>query len=222
MSFELPMSPCFEDVDINELRKREMKKFYEAKMKMKGVGSGGSGGSGGVVGGGSGSVGRGGVVGGGRGSVGRGSVGRGGHDYDITDMTDQDIAIVCEELWVDLKKWVGLHKNLCCCGEKVYKSVVRNLAMLLCIAALLITFRWYVGAGKDACSYGFGWGMFSFMCEVMRYAGEFLLAALIGICGFCCGLLPIIVCVCVYEGEIDDYDDGVGLGVGVGVKEKSE
>ena len=32
------MSPCFEDVDINELRKREMKKFYEAKMKMKGVG----------------------------------------------------------------------------------------------------------------------------------------------------------------------------------------
>lgn len=210
MSFELPMSPCFEDVDINELRKREMKKFYEAKMKMKGVGGVVSGGSGG-----GGSAGRGGVVGGGRG-------GFGGHDYDITDMTDQDIAIVCEELWVDLKKWVGLHKNLCCCGEKVYKSVVRNLAMLLCIAALLITFRWYVGAGKDACSYGFGWGMFSFMCEVMRYAGEFLLAALIGICGFCCGLLPIIVCVCVYEGEIDDYDDGVGVGVGVGVKEKSE
>jgi len=204
------MSPCFEDVDINELRKREMKKFYEAKMKMKGVGVVGSVGSVGVVSGGSGDS----------GSVGRG--GFGGHDYDITDMTDQDIAIVCEELWVDLKKWVGLHKNLCCCGEKVYKSVVRNLAMLLCIAALLITFRWYVGAGKDACSYGFGWGMFSFMCEVMRYAGEFLLAALIGICGFCCGLLPIIVCVCVYEGEIDDYDDGVGVGVGVGVKEKSE
>jgi hypothetical protein len=30
------------------------------------------------------------------------------------------------------------------------------------------------------------------------------------------------VCVCVYEGEIDDYNDGVGVGVGVGVKEKSE
>ena len=192
MSFELPVLYYPEDAELSQLRKREMKKFYEAKMKMKGVGVVGGGvGGGGVVGGG--------VVGGGGGRS---------HDYDITDMTDQDIAIVCEELWVDIKKWVGLHKNLCYCGEKVYKSVVRNLAMLLCIAAFLITFRWYVGAGKDACTYGFGWGAVSLICEVMRYAGEFLLAALIGICGFCCGLLPIIVCVCVYEGGgIDDYDD---------------
>ena len=209
MSFELPMSPRSEDAELSQLRKRETKKFHEARMKMKGVG----GGVGRGVGGG---VGRG--VGGG---IGRGGVdGFGGHDYDITDMTDQDIAIVCEELWVDIKRWVGLHKNLCSCGEKVYKSVVRNLVMLLCIAAFLITFRWYVGAGKDACSYGVGWGVFSLMCEVMRYAGEFLLAALIGICGFCCGLLPIIVCVCVYEGVDDDDDDGAGAGVGV--KEKSE
>ena len=169
-----------EDIELAQLHKREMKKFYEARMKMKGGGGGDGGGGGG-----------------------------GGHDYDITDMTEKDIAIVCEELWVDFGKWVGLHKNLCYCGEKVYKSVVRNLAMLLCIAAFLITFRWYVGAGKDACTYGFGWGAVSLICEVMRYAGEFLLAALIGICGFCCGLLPIIVCVCVYEGTgIDDYDDG--------------
>jgi hypothetical protein len=202
MSFELPVSPRSEDAELSQLYKRETKKFHEARMKMKGVGGG---------------VGRG--VGGGVG----GGIGRSrGHDYDIdiTDMTDQDIAIVCEELWVDIKRWVGLHKNLCSCGEKVYKSVVRNLVMLLCIAAFLITFRWYVGAGKDACSYGVGWGVFSLMCEVMRYAGEFLLAALIGICGFCCGLLPIIVCVCVYEGVDDDNDDGAGAGVGV--KEKSE
>ena len=178
MSFELPVLYYPEDAELSQLRKREMKKFYEAKMKMKGVGRGGV-------------------------------DGFGGHDYDITDMTNQDVAIVCEELWIDLKRWIELHKNLGYCGEKVYKSVVRNLAMLLCIAAFLITFRWYVGAGKDACTYGFGWGAVSLICEVMRYAGEFLLAALIGICGFCCGLLPIIVCVCVYEGTgIDDYDDG--------------
>ena len=152
---------------------------------------------------------------------GRGGVdGFGGHDYDITDMTNQDVAIVCEELWIDLKQWVGLHKNLCSCSEKVYKSVVRNLVILLCIAACLIIFRWYVGAGKDACSYGVGWGALSLMCEVMRYAGEILFVALIGICGFCCGLLPIIVCVCVYEGV--DSDDDVDGGVGAGVKEKSE
>ena len=187
MSFELPVMYYSEDAELSQLRKREMKKFYEAKMKMKGVGRGGV-------------------------------DGFGGHDYDITDMTDQDVAIVCEELWIDLKRWIGLHKNLCYCGEKVYKSVARNLVILSCIAAFLITFRWYVGAGKDACSYGVGWGAFSLICEVMRYAGEFMLAALIGICGFCCGLLPIIVCVCVYEGVDDDDDDGVGAGV----KEKSE
>ena len=193
MSFESPVLYYSEDAELSQLRKREMKKFYEAKMKMKGVGRGGV-------------------------------DGFGGHDYDITDMTDQDVAIVCEELWIDLKRWIGLHKNLGYCGEKVYKSVVRNLVILSCIAAFLITFRWYVGAGKDACSYGVGWGAFSLICEVMRYAGEFMLAALIGICGFCCGLLPIIVCVCVYEGVDDDDDDGVGVGVGagVGVKEKSE
>ena len=150
---------------------------------------------------------------------GRGGVdGFGGHDYDITDMTNQDVAIVCEELWIDLKRWIELHKNLGYCGEKVYKSVVRNLVILSCIAAFLITFRWYVGAGKDACSYGVGWGAFSLIFEVMRYAGEFMLVALIGICGFCCGLLPVIVCVCVYQGVDDDDDDGVGAGV----KEKSE
>ena len=177
MSFELPIQYYSEDAELSQLRKREMKKFYEAKMKMKGVGRGGV-------------------------------DGFGGHDYDITDMTNQDVAIVCEELWIDLKRWIELHKNLGYCGEKVYKSVVRNLVILSCIAAFLITFRWYVGAGKDACTYGFGWGAVSLICEVMRYAGEFLLAALIGICGFCCGLLPIIVCVCVYEGGgIDDYND---------------
>jgi len=205
MSFELPILDYSEDAELSQLRKREIKKFQEAKMKMKGAGGVGGGGGGG---------------GGGRGGrgIGRGGVdGFGGHDYDITDMTDEDVAIVCEELWVDIKRWARLHTNLCSCGEKVYTSVARNLAMLLCIAAFLITFRWYVGAGKDACSYGVGWGVFSLMCEVMRYAGEFLLAVLIGICGFCCGLLPIIVCVCVYEGVNDDDDDD-----GAGVKEKSE
>ena len=38
MSFELPVLYYPEDAELSQLRKREMKKFYEAKMKMKGAG----------------------------------------------------------------------------------------------------------------------------------------------------------------------------------------
>jgi prolipoprotein diacylglyceryltransferase len=67
------------------------------------------------------------------------------------------------------------------------------------VIGILIWFRWYMGAGKDACSYGFGYGVFSFVCEVMRYMGELAFVLLLMVIGVCTGLLPIIVCLCIYE-----------------------
>jgi hypothetical protein len=58
--------------------------------------------------------------------------------------------------------------------------------------------------------------MLSFVCELFRYVGEALVGVFIGIVGFCVGILPLLVCVCVYEfhdafpdpeGDEDDVDD---------------
>jgi hypothetical protein len=178
------------------LRRREMTKMYEARRKMKRVYSGSGSSSG---------------------SSGSSSDGADGtnkdNDYDnngdidVTDMTKEDISIVCEELWVDFKTWINGRTNVCDCAEKVCLYLSRNWVALLCGALFMIAFRWYIGAGKDACAYGFGWGAVSLICEVMRHLGEILLAALTMICGFCCATLPVIACACIYEavnGEIGD------------------
>ena len=119
--------------------------------------------------------------------------------FDMSDMTDKDIAIVCEELWVDIKLWVGHDTNLYSCGEKARLFISSNWPAMLYVVLFMIVFRWYVGGGKDACAYGVGWGAFSFVCEMMRYIGEVFMGVLLGICGWCCGVLPIIVCGCFYE-----------------------
>lgn len=136
-------------------------------------------------------------------------------DFDITDMTEKDVAIVCEELWVDFKTWMNQQTNVCSCSEKVYMYIVHNWVTLLCVSLSMIAFRWYVGAGKDACAYGFGWGAVSLICEVMRHVGEIILAILMILCGLCCGMLPVITCACIYEGlKGDTYGDDDAAKVG--------
>ena len=127
--------------------------------------------------------------------------------FDMSDMTDKDIAIVCEELWLDIKLWVGHDTNLYSCGEKVRLFISRNWLAMLYVVLCMIMFRWYVGGGKDACAYGVGWGAFSLVCEMMRYIGEVFMGVLLGICGFCCGVLPIIVCGCFHEVLSEDDRD---------------
>jgi hypothetical protein len=84
-----------------------------------------------------------------------------------------------------------------------------------------------MGAGKDACFYGFGYGVFDFACEVLRYLGEFMFVLLMMITGLCAGLLPIIACLCIYEfnatfpdpehgDESDEGDEGDVSDVDVG------
>jgi hypothetical protein len=192
-----------------DLRRREMNKMFDAKMKMRKVFIDGGGSSG---------------------------DGSNNVDFDITDMTEKDITIVCEELWVDFKKWMNHQKNARDCSEKVYTYIVGNWVTLLSVSLFMIAFRWYIGAGKDACDYGFGWGAVSLICEVMRHVGEILLAILMILCGLCCGMFPVIACICIYQltnedddyGDDDDDDDGsYGYGYGYGVdgvdeKEKKE
>ena len=45
------------------------------------------------------------------------------------------------------------------------------------------------------------------MCKVKRYIGEVFMGVLLGICGFCCGVLPIIVCGCFHEVLSEDDRD---------------
>jgi hypothetical protein len=193
-----------EDISL-ELRKREMAKMYEAKIKMRKVyndiGGGGGGGATSDT-----------------------------FDFDITDMTEKDVAIVCEELWLDFSMWMNTQNNARDCAEKVYLYLSRNWEELLYIALSMIVFRWYVGAGKDACAYGFGWGAVSLICEVMRHIGEIILAILMILCGLCCGMLPVITFACIYEGLKgdtygDDDDGAVGDGdddAGLDYKEKND
>lgn len=118
---------------------------------------------------------------------------------DACDLNGEEFRIVCEELWIDFKTWVNHNKNASDCIDKVRIAVTMYWKPLWIVVVCLIWFRWYVGAGKDACSYGLGYGVFSFACEVMRYLGEFMFVLLIMIIGLCTGLLPIIVCLCMYE-----------------------
>jgi len=115
------------------------------------------------------------------------------------DLTGDEFQIVCEELWIDFRRWVNHQKNFNDCISKARKAFVRNWTPICLTVGFLIWFRWYVGAGKDACSYGVGYGMLSFTCEVLRHLGELVAAILIMIIGFCVGILPMLMCVCFYE-----------------------
>ena len=177
MAFKIGVSS-----ESSELLDREMKKMRDSRIKMRAAARmnavAKSGGSGGSVG-----------------------------YFDMSDMTNKDIAIVCEELWVDIKLWVGHDTNLCSCGRKVRMFISRNWMTFLCFVLVMIVFRWYVGGGKDACAYGVRWGAFSLVCEMMRYIGEAFMGVLLGICGWCCGVLPVIVCGCFYELLNEDHCD---------------
>ena len=172
-----------------QLRVREMKKIQEARKRMMTVGGGG-GGDGGA------------------------------YENDRSarmnacDLNGEEFQIVCEELWIDFRRWVNHQKNLSDCIDTVREAFVRNWTPTCLIIGFLMLFRWYVGAGKDACSYGVGYGVFSFTCEVLRHLGEFVAALLLMIIGFCVGILPMLVCVCFYEfndtfpdPDADDVDD---------------
>ena len=115
------------------------------------------------------------------------------------DLNGEEFQIVCEELWIDFRRWVNHTKNFNDCISKVREAFVRNWTPICLTVGFLIWFRWYVGAGKDACSYGVGYGMLSFTCEVLRHLGELVAAILIMIIGFCVGIVPMLLCVCFYE-----------------------
>jgi hypothetical protein len=133
------------------------------------------------------------------------------------DLTGEEFQIVCEELWVDFKSWVNHHENIRNNVSKFHATITRNRFAILLAIVFVIWFRWYIGAGKDACSYGLGYGVFRFICEVLRHLGEIVVIALLTIIGSCIGLLPIITCACIYEyneafpdpdGDADDGGEG--------------
>lgn len=115
------------------------------------------------------------------------------------DINGEEFQIVCEELWVDFKSWMNHHDNLNNCVSKARAAIASNWMKIVSVLVFLIWFRWYIGSGKEACSYGVGYGVFSFVCEVLRHMGEFVAALVLMVSGFCVGLLPLIVCVCFYE-----------------------
>lgn len=145
------------------------------------------------------------------------------------DLNGEEFAIVCEELWIDFKMWVNHNKNASDCFEKARATIASYWTPLWLTFACLIWFRWYMGAGKDACSYSFGYGVFSFACEVMRYLGEFMFVLLMMVTGLCAGLLPIIACLCIYEfndtfpdpedTEHDDVSDASDMDVDVDARD---
>ena len=133
------------------------------------------------------------------------------------DITGEEFRIVCEELWIDFNMWINHHQNLTNSTNIFRSAITRNLYAILFVAFFAVLFRWYVGAGRDACSYGIGYGVFSFMCEVLRYLGEIVAILLLSFIAFCVGLLPLVIGVIIYEfndvfprgdGEGDDEDDG--------------
>ena len=127
------------------------------------------------------------------------------------DLTGQEFAIVCEELWVDFKMWVNHHENMKNCLDKTGGAVKRNLGAILSVCMFLVCFRWYMGSGRDACAkFGVGGIMLSFVCELFRYVGEALVGVFLGIMGFCVGILPLLVCICVYESQDAFPDPGEG------------
>ena len=116
-----------------------------------------------------------------------------------SDITGEDFPIVCEELWIDFNVWVSHHKHLTKSASILRSAVSRNLYPILFVAFFAVLFRWYVGAGRDACSYGIGYGVFSFMCEVLRYFGEIVVILLMSVVGFCVGMLPLVIAIIIYE-----------------------
>ena len=132
------------------------------------------------------------------------------------DITGEEFRIVCEELWVDFKLWANRDENIKNSTNMLSSAISRNLYAILFVGFFAVLFRWYVGAGRDACSYGIGYGAFSFMCEVLRYLGEIVVILLLSIIGFCVGLLPLVIGVIIYEfngafpRDGDDGDDGEG------------
>lgn len=115
------------------------------------------------------------------------------------DINGEEFQIVCEELWVDFKSWMNHHDNLNNCVNKARAAIASKWMTIVSVLVFLIWFRWYIGSGKEACSYGVGYGVFSFVCEVLRHMGEFVAALVLMVSGFCVGILPLIVCVCFYE-----------------------
>ena len=140
---------------------------------------------------------------------------------DACDLDGDEFKIVCEELWIDFRKWVNHHENMSDCIDKVRAAFVSYWAPFCLMLGFLMWFRWYIGAGKDACSYGVGYGVFSFTCEVLRHLGEIVGAFILMIIGFCVGMVPMLVCICFYEfndafpdpeGEGDDDEAGDDAG----------
>ena len=153
-----------------------------------------------------------------RNAKGGGEGGEGG-GMNSHDITGEEFRIVCEELWIDFNMWINHHQNLTNSVNIFRSAITRNLHAILFVTFFAVWFRWYVGAGRDACSYGIGYGAFSFMCEVLRYLGEIVVILLLSIIGFCVGLLPLVIGVIIYEfngafprgdgeGEGDDDDSG--------------
>lgn len=178
-----------------ELRRREMKKIQEARKRMM-AGDGAAGGA---------------AAAGGDVENTRSS------RANACDLDGDEFKIVCEELWVDFSKWVNHHKSMSNNISKFRAAFVSYWAPIWFVLGFLIWFRWYIGVGKDACSHGVGYGVFSFACEVLRHLGELVGAILLMIIGFCVGLLPVIAVLCIYEfndtfpdPDDDDYDDDDG------------
>jgi hypothetical protein len=115
------------------------------------------------------------------------------------DLTGEEFKIVCEELWIDFNSWVNHRSNIRDCIAKFRAMVVSKWLAVAPIIVFLVWFRWYMGAGKDACSYGLGYGVFSFVCEVLRHLGEIVAVVIMTFIGYCVGLAPILACICIYE-----------------------
>ena len=115
------------------------------------------------------------------------------------DVTGEEFKIVCEELWIDFKKWMEQHENIKNTASVFRPAVMRMRFAILFVLLFAVLFRWYVGAGKDACSYGIGYGLFSFICEVLRYFGEIVVIVFITLIGACACLSPFVIGACIFE-----------------------
>ena len=115
------------------------------------------------------------------------------------DVTGEEFKIVCEELWMDFKKWTEHHENLTNTASMFRRAVMRKRFAILFVLLSAVWFRWYVGAGKDACSYGFGYGVLSLVCEVLRYFGEIVVIVFMSFIAACACLSPFVIGACIFE-----------------------
>jgi hypothetical protein len=134
------------------------------------------------------------------------------------DVTGEEFMIVCEELWIDFKKWTKHHENLTNTASVFRRAVVRMRFAILFVLLFAVLFRWYVGAGKDACSYGVGYGMFSFVCEVLRYFGEIIVIVFMSFIAACACLSPFVIGACIFEYDeaFPDPEEDAGANADVG------